>query len=75
MTKKRKRRPRKSEMSYVGLTRKVDYSPWMRLVHGKTYTVEKIKMPSGRVRANVTDDFDRVRLFYDSEKDFEMEWS
>ena len=74
MSKKRKKKTKAGRMTYVGLTRGVDYSPWMSLKHGKVYYVEKMRLPSGRVRANVVDDYDRARLFYESEEDFEMEW-
>ena len=59
---------------YRGVSRNVKYNPWIELEHGKRYEVDVHVTESGKVRALVTDGFDRVRIFYKNKDEFEKEW-
>ena len=61
-------------MQYIGASRDVQHNPWMRLVHGCHYKVEKHKMRSGKIRARVSDDYETTRVAYNSEADFKKDW-
>ena len=64
----------KKKLLYRGITRHVQYNPWLELEHGKRYEVDVHIMESGKVRALVKDGFDRVRIFYKDKEDFDKEW-
>ena len=62
-------------MQYKGASRDIAYNPWMRLVHGRHYIVDKHEMSSGKIRARVSDDdYETVRIMYKDKRDFEQEW-
>ena len=65
---------RKKRMQYRGMSRDVQYNPWMRLIHGSHYDVEKHEMKTGKIRLRVTDGFETVRITYDKLEDFRKDW-
>lgn len=66
--------PKTKRMQYKGESRDALYNPWMRLVHGMHYDVEKRVMSSGKVRCLVSDGVEVVRITYDTKREFEKEW-
>lgn len=64
----------RKRMMYKGPSRDLKYNPWLRLIHGKRYDMETHKTTSGKYRVTVIEGFDRVRISYDSKKEFEKEW-
>ena len=74
-TKKDKKEPvGKMVRQYRGPERDVAYNPWVRLVHGMVYDLEVIETASGRIRVNLTDGYERVRIFYPDRAAFNREW-
>lgn len=67
--------PKVKRLMYRGITKDITYNPWLRLVHGTRYDVEKIVMPSGKIRANVSNGMDRARIFYDDNNAFKRDWA
>lgn len=65
---------KKKRMQYKGESKDIAYNPWLRLVHGRHYHVEKTKMSSGKIRVRVFDELDTGRVFYDDESEFKKEW-
>ena len=65
---------KKKRLMYRGPSKDISYNPWFRLVHGKRYDLEVIKRKSGRIRVNVTDGYERARIFYATEKEMDRDW-
>ena len=65
---------KKKRLMYRGESRDATTSPWLRLVHGRHYDVEKHVTHSGKVRARISDGYECARIDYKSQHAFDKEW-
>lgn len=61
-------------MQYRGAARDIQYSPWVRLIHGRHYEVKADQLRSGKVRCKIKENDIVVKAFYKDEFAFSREW-